>query len=173
MTADEAYAALNHLHSVLYVPPRDKAGRDNIRAFHKSFINYVCDFSRSGLFSDARDEMIQLRRRCTFRILNEVPDGMELGGFGGVLQLGKLASRSATRDKISLTWPVEDAKGRTNNSMRLHMYDMTVSLIIARFGRDPTFQSELCIRFLTIAFDGYSRQFPYDELHDLVFVSPP
>jgi hypothetical protein len=173
MTADEAYAALNHLRSVLCVPPRDKAGGDRIRIFHKSFIDYICDFSRSGLFPDIHDEVIRLWNQCTSRILNEVPDGIELGIYEGGLDHGQMASRSANRDKISLTWPVEDGSRWTDSLTRLNMYNMMVKWVLIRASHgDQTFQSELCIRFLTIAFDGYYHRFPYNELHDVVFVSP-
>jgi hypothetical protein len=49
MTADEAYAAVNHLRSILYVPRRYQPHEGALEAFHKSFIDYISDFSRSGI----------------------------------------------------------------------------------------------------------------------------
>jgi hypothetical protein len=48
MTLDEAYAALHHLYSVLRVPSRGGAHKENLKPFHKSFIDYISDSKRSG-----------------------------------------------------------------------------------------------------------------------------
>jgi hypothetical protein len=174
MTADEAYAAVNHLRSVLYVPRRHQPHKGKLEAFHKSFIDYISDFSRSGFSPDIRDEARRLTAQCTFRILNEVPDGIELGTLEHGFDYGRLASGPVTRNKIPLSWPVGEASGWNNNTTWLSMYHLTVVEVVNGIIReDPIFRSELCIRFLTTMFDSYSSDFPYDRLLNTVFVSPP
>ncbi|EKM75168.1 hypothetical protein AGABI1DRAFT_132520 [Agaricus bisporus var. burnettii JB137-S8] len=49
MTPDEAYAAINHLRSVLRVPRRDKAHQESLELFHKSSMDYNSDSIQSSL----------------------------------------------------------------------------------------------------------------------------
>jgi hypothetical protein len=56
MTINEAYAAVNHLHSIFCVPRRDNTHNDGLRVFHQSFIDYISDFSRPGLSHNIHDE---------------------------------------------------------------------------------------------------------------------
>jgi hypothetical protein len=174
ITADEAYAAVNHLRSILNVPRRDKAHEGNLIAFHKSFIDYMCDFSRSGFSPDILDEARQLSAQCIFRILDEVPDGIELciaeAGFLG----GDLASGPVTRDRITLTWSVEDVNAWDDSQTRLNMYKLAAEEVLNGMKReDPIFQTEFCIRFLTTVFGNYGIGFPYYQLLNAVFVCPP
>ncbi|KAF5346544.1 hypothetical protein D9756_010035 [Leucocoprinus leucothites] len=44
------YRALRHLHSVVFVPPAEYAHSSSIQVYHKSFIDYLKDPTRSGKF---------------------------------------------------------------------------------------------------------------------------
>jgi hypothetical protein len=52
LSCDDAYAALCYLLSVLDVPERSNAHKKELRYFHKSFIDYISDFSRSRFSPD-------------------------------------------------------------------------------------------------------------------------
>lgn len=75
MTKDAAYGATHHLRSVLNIPELDKAGVDALSSFHKSFIDYLADFDRSGFCSNINSEIGQLNSSCVCRILEEAPNG--------------------------------------------------------------------------------------------------
>jgi hypothetical protein len=172
MTADEAYAALNHLHSVLRVPRRDKAHEKRLKAFHKSFIDYISDFTRSRFSPDIKHEAQQIKTKCAFRILKEAPDGINFGDMGRGTFYGNLARGPGTGDEISLTWLVDGEGGSNDNGTRLNVYTLAIAEVAAGMKRgDPTFQSNPCIRLLTTRFQYYNNGFPYDELRDSVFVS--
>jgi hypothetical protein len=176
ITADEAYAALNCLRSVLYVPRREKAHKYYLKALHKSFIDFISDFSRSRFSPNILDEARHLKTQCIFRILNEVPRGIGLshGEFPGLLSSGKLASGPDTRDKISLSWLVEKVGGWDDKQTRLHAFILATEEVLRGMEReDPVFQSEFCIRFLTAVYSDYFPAFPYYQLLNAVFVSPP
>jgi hypothetical protein len=79
MTCDEAYAALRPLSSVLDIPGRDKAHKKALQYFHKSFLDYISDFTRSEFSRDIMSEACQLDVQCTFRILEQALDGIDVG----------------------------------------------------------------------------------------------
>ncbi|EKM74621.1 hypothetical protein AGABI1DRAFT_109932 [Agaricus bisporus var. burnettii JB137-S8] len=140
MTPDEAYAATNHLRSVLRVPRRNEAHKGNLELFHKSFIDYISDFRRSGLSHDIKHEARELMTQCVLRIINEAPDGID---FGDV-----------------------DASA---NVMRLRLYRVAIDEVVAGMNRkDPTFQSESCIQILSTRFESYDSEFQYEKFMDLV-----
>ncbi|XP_006464186.1 hypothetical protein AGABI2DRAFT_120963 [Agaricus bisporus var. bisporus H97] len=62
MTCDDAYAAIRHLRSLLYAPGHDEAHKAGIRSFHKSFLDYISDFARSGFSSDAAKERVERKK---------------------------------------------------------------------------------------------------------------
>ncbi|KAF7763450.1 hypothetical protein Agabi119p4_7987 [Agaricus bisporus var. burnettii] len=164
MTPDEAYAAVNQLQSLLRTPKRDQAHLERLEPFHKSFIDYVSDSSRSNFFTDMNTKAQQLKTECAFRVLNEAPDGIDFGDvdyeFFGILRRGP-----GTGDKISLTWPVDGFDERT----RLVLYKLTMGEIASGlFNGDPTFKSELLIRQLITQFEKYSsiRELLTQEVFD-------
>jgi hypothetical protein len=172
MTADEAYAAVHHLRPVLYVPRCDQAHKEKIRSFHKSFMDYLSDFTRSGFSPDFLDEAYQLNAECTFRILMEVPHGIQSDIRNMSFTCGTLANGPVTCDKISLTWLVEESGHWEGNKTRRSMYGLAIGRALNGIKqRDPKFQSAFCIRFLTTVWSSYDSTFPYDELLNLVFVS--
>lgn len=75
MTKDTAYGATHHLRSVLDVPEPDDAMSYGIKCYHKSFIDYLKDFQRSGFCSDLSDATQKLHVSCIHRILKEAPNG--------------------------------------------------------------------------------------------------
>jgi hypothetical protein len=89
MTPDEAYAALNHLRSVLRVPSRGGAHKENLKPFHKSFIDYISDSKRSGFSPDIQREAQQINlTECAFSVLNEAPDGVDFGDLRYIIIYG-------------------------------------------------------------------------------------
>ncbi|EKM82027.1 hypothetical protein AGABI1DRAFT_126377 [Agaricus bisporus var. burnettii JB137-S8] len=181
MTSDDAYAATRHLLSVLDVPERDKAHKSMIRCFHKSFIDYISDSTRSGFSSNIEHEAYELEFHCTFRIFKEAPSGINLNARSmdytihdsNVSEIGELARGPGTGDNISLTWSVDEEIDWTDNGTRLIMYKLAISNVVegVREG-DPAFCTEFCIRLLTTRWRRYNRnQFPFRELQKLVFES--
>jgi hypothetical protein len=174
MTPDEAYAAINHLRSVLLVPRRDEAHKEGLGPFHKSFIDYNSDFRRSGFSSDIQHEAQQIQTQCAFRILNEAPNGCYFGYWIDEFCYGCLAHTQGSGDQISLTWPTDKGIRRNDKDVRCAMYMLAIEEVAAGVKRgDPVFQTELCIRLLTTQFRRYYGGFPHCELRDLAFVSPP
>jgi hypothetical protein len=172
MTPDEAYAAINHLRSVLLVPGRDKAHHGRLQPFHKSFTDYISDFSRSGFSSDIQHEAQQIQTQCAFRILKEAPNGPHFSHGLNDSYYGVLAHTPCSDDQISLTWPTDNGISLDDNDVRCAMYMLAIGEVAAGVKRgDPVFQTEQCIRLLTTRFWSYFNTFPRYELCDLVFVS--
>ncbi|EKM74623.1 hypothetical protein AGABI1DRAFT_95514 [Agaricus bisporus var. burnettii JB137-S8] len=161
MTPDDAYAALNHLRSVLRVPRRDEANKENLELFQKSFMDYISDFRRSGFSHDIEHEAQQLMAQCAFRILNEAPDGIDFGDVDYGFFYGTLRRGPGTGAKISVTWPVDDH----------HVFDnIAIDEVAAGMDRgNPTFQNEVCIRILSTWFEKYHDDFPFVSLRKLAF----
>ncbi|XP_006463207.1 hypothetical protein AGABI2DRAFT_186861 [Agaricus bisporus var. bisporus H97] len=152
MTPDEAYAAVNQLQSLLRTPKRDQAHLEKLEPFHKSFIDYVSDSSRSNFFTDMRREAQQLETECALRVLTEAPDGIDFGDVDYKFFFGTLRRGPGTGDNISLTWLVD---GR-DKVTQLHLYKLTIGEIALGLHKgDPTFKSELPIRPLITQFEQY------------------
>jgi hypothetical protein len=174
ITPDEAYAAINHLRSVLLVPRRDKAHHARLEPFHKSFIDYISDFSRSGFSSDIQHEAQQIQMPCAFRILKEAPNGCHFSDENDDIYCGILAHTLGSGDQISLTWPTDKGISPNNKDVRCALYKLAIGAAVAGVKReDPVFQTGLCIRLLTTRFRYYYKDFPHYQLRDLAFVSPP
>jgi hypothetical protein len=150
MTPDEAYAAVNHLRSVLYITRFDKAHEDPPRPFHKSFIDYISEYSRSRFSYDIQDEARQLKTQCAFRILTEAPDGINSGDVNYRFRYGYLLRGLDTGGKISLAWRAEGPDCWNDNETRLGVYKLAIGEVVVGLARgDPIFRSESCIRILT------------------------
>jgi hypothetical protein len=174
MSPDEAYAAINHLRSVLLVPRRDLAHCARLKPFHKSFIDYISDFSRSGFSSAIQHEAQQIWTQCVFRILKEAPDGCHFSDENDGFYYGFLAHTFGSGDRISLTWPTDKEISLNDHDVRCAMYKLAIGAVAAGVEHgDPVFQTEQCICLLTTRFWSYFNTFPYYELRDLVFVSFP
>lgn len=77
---------------------------------------------------------------------------------------------TGTADRISLAWPY----GRNDKETRLIMYKMAIEEAVAGIRRgDTAFQGGFYVRLLTSRFEKYDRDFPFDRLNDLLFVSSP
>lgn len=169
MTPDEAYAALRYLPSVLRIPRRDEAVKRMLEPFHMSFIDYV---TRSGFCSDIAREAKQLKTECVFRVLNEVPDGVDFGDVDYELLYGTLRRGLCPSDEISLTWLADEEVGWDDNDTSLTVYKLAIGEVIAGISRgDTAFQNEFCLCLLATQFEVYDPCFPFYELRDLVFVS--
>jgi hypothetical protein len=172
MAPNDAYAALFPLFAVLRVPEKHKAPDERVKFFHKSFIDYISDFSRSRLFLDIHSEVRQLQILCTSRILREAPNGFDFGSIGYESFFGDLARSHGTGDMISLTWTIDEEAEWDDHETRLSMYKTAIGWVIDGIrSRELAFQSQFFIRVLTTRFKRYDY-FPYDELSDSVFVSP-
>ncbi|EKM75182.1 hypothetical protein AGABI1DRAFT_132533 [Agaricus bisporus var. burnettii JB137-S8] len=171
MTPDEAYANVNHLRCVLQIPTRDAAHRECLQPFHKSFIDYISDSTRSSFSPNVRYEARQLMAQCAFRVLNEAPDGIDFGDVNYEVRYGTMRGGLGTGDKISLTWQAGAENGWDDNETRLSMYKLAIKEVIDGMQRrDSAFQSKLCVRPLITLFEEYSHYvFPFDQLRELVF----
>jgi hypothetical protein len=175
MTCDEAYAAVRHLSSVLHVPSHGKAHMEELLYIHKSFIDYMSDFVRSGFSSDIKHEAHELCVQCTFRILRQAPDGIDAGDLDydvrGTFANGTLMRGPGTGDNISLAWPVGEGSDWDDNRTRLFIYKMAFESVADGFAlRKQAFCTVSCIRLLATRLQSFG-QIPIESLHKIVFVS--
>jgi hypothetical protein len=170
MTADEAYAALNRLRSILDFPPRHEAHKKPLKVFHKSLIDYLF---RSGFFTDIKREAQEIKTRCAFRVLKEAPSGVDFSDVGYWCYYGDLARNGGTGDQISIIWQTDEGDRQNDDKTQWSMYGLAIGEVAAGMNRgDIAFQTEACIRLLTTRFlDFDDTTFPYRELCDVVFVS--
>jgi hypothetical protein len=171
MTADEAYAALNRLRSVLNFPQRHGAHEETLKPFHKSFVDHM---SRCGFSTNIKLEARQIMTQCAFRVLKEAPHGIDLDVDDSHYSFnhGKLDRYIGAGDKISITWSAREGISWDDASTRLSMYQLAVGEISAGIKRgDSVFQSESHAKLFTTQFRTRFGEFPLYELRDLVFVS--
>jgi hypothetical protein len=165
MTYDEAYAALRPLSSVLAIPGRDEAHKKALQYFHKSFLDYISDFARSEFSRDVISEARQLFVQCTFRILEQAPDGIDVGDnlnyeVQGDDVIGVLARGPGTSGNISLTWQleVEEDSYWNDDITRLHVYKRAIGIVADGIRhREQAFCTVFCIRALATRFDMLSE----------------
>jgi hypothetical protein len=177
MTGDEAYAALRPLSSVLDIPGRDEARKKSLQYFHKSFLDYISDFSRSGFSRDIEREARQLDVPCTFRILEQAPDGIDVGDdlnyeVQGEPSVGVLARGPGTGRNISLTWQLEadEESCWDDDRTRLLVYKRAIGIVAEEIRhREQAFCTVPCIRAFT-RFDILSEN--SQKSLEVAFVSP-
>jgi hypothetical protein len=166
ITSDEAYAALRHLSSVLYFPSHGKAHVEELRCFHKSFLDYISDFARSGFFPSGGDDRMrdarQLHDQCALRVLEQAPNGIDVGdldyGINVIFAGGSLARCPGTGDNILLTWPVDEQSSWDNNKTKLHIYKLAFKrLMEGVMYRQQPFNSVFFIRLLATRFESFTR----------------
>ncbi|KAF7761611.1 hypothetical protein Agabi119p4_9603 [Agaricus bisporus var. burnettii] len=172
MTCDDAYAAIRHLLSVLDAPPRDQAHLAELRSFHKSFIDYISDFTRSGVFSDIERKVHELKVQCTFRVLEQAPDGVDCGDIDYDLRrvAAGILRGCGAGNNISLTWPIDEKIDWNDSRTRLEMYKMAVSNVLAGISLGwSAFCTDFCIRLVITRLHSYDMiEFPFRELQNLV-----
>lgn len=174
MTCDQAYAALRHLGSLLDIPGRDAAHKKELRFFHKSFIDYIFDFVRSGFSPDITREAHELYVQCTFRIIEQAPDGINAGDVNyfvrGVYSVGTLARGPGTGGTIALTWPVDEGSDWDDNKTRLYMYKLAMASVVDVIRRgQQTFCTVFCIRLLATRFQSFVV-LGIRKFHEILFV---
>ncbi|XP_006464132.1 hypothetical protein AGABI2DRAFT_120910 [Agaricus bisporus var. bisporus H97] len=175
MTYDDGYAAIRHLLSVLDAPPRDQAHLAELRSFHKSFIDYISDFTRSGVFSDIERKVHELKVQCTFRVLEQAPDGVDCGEIDYDLRrvAAGILRGCGAGNNISLTWPIDEKIDWNDSRTRLEMYKMAVSNVLAGISLGwSAFCTDFCIRLVITRLHSYDMiKFPFRELQNLVLAS--
>jgi hypothetical protein len=173
MTENDAYGATHHIRSIAIVPEPAEAAKKPLGFFHKSFLDYLQDFERSGFSRNILFEAEQLRDQLAHRILEQAPDGVYLDGASKWdLNLGQgiLKNCSGTQDKIAVSWP---AVGEDNDcEMRFDIFRMAVSLLTRGLGdNSESLRSLLCMHVLTTCFTKLREYFPLDAVRDFPFVS--
>ncbi|EKM76838.1 hypothetical protein AGABI1DRAFT_115515, partial [Agaricus bisporus var. burnettii JB137-S8] len=177
MTCDDAYAAIRHLNSLLDAPLRDEAHKKMLRPFHKSFIDYISDYTRSRFCLDVNDEAYLLEVQYAFRILEQASHGIDFDDVNYIIELerstpfGALAFGPGTGDNISLAWPVDEEMDWYDDRTRVKLYKLAVSNVVEGIKQGKSaFCTELCIRLITSRFHQYFfNDFPIWELQELVF----
>jgi hypothetical protein len=161
MTYDEAYAALRPLKSVLYAPGRDKAHKRELRYFHKSFIDYISDFARSGfcMISNAKltNSMFEVRSGSFSRL----PMPFDVGAFEYMVNCGKFVGRLARGPgiggNISLTWHVDEESGWDDTRTSSFIYNMAIANVVSGIKhREQAFCTVFWIRALATRFEVLS-----------------
>jgi hypothetical protein len=175
MTCNEAYAALRPLSSVLDIPERDKAHKKALRYFHKSFIDYISDFSRSEFSRDIISEARQLYVQCTLRILGQAPDGIDVGDLNYDVWdenfIGTLARGPGTCSNISLAWQVDEQSFWNDNRTKLFVYKMAIGNVGDGIRhREQALTTVSSIRAIATRFNILSNT--SRKSLELVFVSP-
>jgi hypothetical protein len=175
MTSSEAYSALRPLSAVLAIPGRDTAHGEDLRCFHKSFLDYICDFSRSGFSHDIQREARELYVQCTLRVLGQAPNGIDVDGLyydvSNEHTIGTLARVSGKSGTISLTWPADGRSAWDDSRPRLFIYQMAVASVVKGIEqRDQAFYTVSHIHLLAMCFRSLTVP-GIRNLHEVVFVS--
>jgi hypothetical protein len=174
ITQDAAYGATHHIRAIAIIPEPHEALDDDLQFVHKSYLDYLRDFNRSGFSPDIKSEIMELRIKCMLRILEEAPDGCEMDGVTkDNLRLSSeldLKKAPGTGDNISVSWP---AFGEYDNRhLRCDMYGAAICTIgLGLAEREEAFQSLFCLRVLTTRFDKLPDAFCFDAFADCAFVS--
>lgn len=71
MTCQNAYAALDQLHSLLKIPSPTEAASQPIQVYHKSFQDYL-----SRKLPDSLQKAKALEIECAFWLMKDIPEGM-------------------------------------------------------------------------------------------------
>ncbi|KAF7762316.1 hypothetical protein Agabi119p4_8909 [Agaricus bisporus var. burnettii] len=191
LTYDDAYAAIRHLRSVLDVPCQGEAHNYILRFFHKSFMDYICDYTRSDFFLDIKQDAHQLKVQCTLRVLEEAPDGIDFGdtvdysfwyepqglnrSVNFAFEVDETEYGTLLRDPgvgchLSLTWPVDGGVDRSDDEIRLYLYKAAISNVVDGIVEGISdFCTEFFVGLLTTRFVDYPLMFPYDSLQRFVF----
>jgi hypothetical protein len=133
--------------------------------------NYISDFSRSEFSRDIISEARQLYVQCTFRILEQAPDGIDVAlDYEVEDSIGRLARGPGTGGNISLAWKLDEESYWDDGRTRLLIYKMAIGNAVDGIrDREQAFNTVFCIRVLATRFDilyGTSR-----KLLEVVFVS--
>jgi hypothetical protein len=170
MTCDDFYDAVYHLHSVLDVPGRDNAHQEAPQIFHKSFIDYLFDYRRSGLFADIKADALNLKIECSSRVVRQVPDGINFRGiFFGISGVGELVRGPSVLTDIVLTSATHETP-LDGEERRMKLYEASMNCVVKGFkSENPVFHTPFYIRLLITCFKRYI-EFPYEKLSDIVFV---
>lgn len=151
-----------------------------LRPFHKSFMDYISDRARSELFTDIELEAYNLTVQCSFRILEQAPDGIDfrnniyssIRGSGSV-PAGPLAHGPGTGSNISLTWPVGEDVFWDDHETRSEMFELAISNVVEGLREgESIFSTHFCIGLATSRWYSYEFEyFPLLKLQSLVFAS--
>src|SRR5262249_10850495 len=142
---------------------------------HKSFVDFISDFARSGFSPDIKHEARQLYVQCTLRILEQAPDGIDVGDLDydvrGEFSIGILSRGPGTGGNISLTWRVDEESDWDDNRTRLYMYKLALAIVADGIAhRQQVFYTVFCVRLLATRFRSF-LECGVRNLHDVVFVS--
>jgi hypothetical protein len=148
MTRDDAYGALHLLRSVLRVPLPPEGHREPLESFHKSFLDYLSDYSRSKFSSNIEQEFLALQVQFTLRIMKEVPDGVDRHGED-YYEILDIARGSGKCDDISLAWPAHEDCDVDNDRISFTIYVEALEVICARFQTEAAFRSLFYLQVLT------------------------
>lgn len=174
MSESAAYAAVRPIRAMVSDPTPEGAADTPLRPFHKSWVDHLRDFRRSGFSPDIMSEAKQLMGQCALRIIQEAPDGVQNGGVSEnkflSLGHGTLKNGPGAGDNISVSWPAVEEDN--NRKIEIDMYHVAVLVVMNRLERgEEAFQSLLCLRVMTTCFDELPSYFPFDAFQDLIFVS--
>ncbi|XP_006464110.1 hypothetical protein AGABI2DRAFT_120893 [Agaricus bisporus var. bisporus H97] len=173
MTYEDVYAAIRHLSAVLDAPSRDEAHKKCLQSFHKSFVDYISDFTRSGFSPGIDREAYLLEVQNAFRILEQAPGDIDSGHVDDFnessVTFGRVAHGRSISGNISLAWPIDDEIDWNDAKTRLEMYKWAISLVVEGIQKgESAFCTESCIRLVTSRFEHYDHfTFPYQELERL------
>ncbi|KAF9446452.1 hypothetical protein P691DRAFT_761640 [Macrolepiota fuliginosa MF-IS2] len=122
ITADVAYSAFHHLHSVFKIPLARNAYNRQIGFQHKSFRDFLRDPMRSGVFANLQvdDEVERIRCQNTLRILRDIPEKGPMIGWDACAH-------------VVLSWPL----GELERSEKRILYDISSVYVFGRASITP------------------------------------
>lgn len=174
LTDDTAYGAVCHLHIVMKVPAPDKADKEPLELFHKSFSDFLFDFKRSTFCRKVKAEVEQLHARSSARIIKEVPDNFDSMARDEDIacnQVGHLRSGRGFLDNISLSWPSDECSRLTDDRLRCQLYIVSMEDICVGFSHTKCYATMFNFDALTTHFAAPGPLYPFYQLRSTTFVS--
>jgi hypothetical protein len=126
----DAYSTLRKAHSVLDIPTPDEATRKDLRVYHKSFVDYLMDSSRSGVLYYGKKQAYGRQIQCIVNIFKQTCDPSQSQACPiprpSTHSLFSVASIIDV-DRLELSWP---SPAETDHSLRSRIFrDAFVDLI--------------------------------------------
>ncbi|KAF7773154.1 hypothetical protein Agabi119p4_5321 [Agaricus bisporus var. burnettii] len=168
-----AYGAVSYIHAVMKAPAPENADDEDLEYFHKSFLEFLYDFKRSGFSHDVEDDAHQLRAQDMYRIVEQVPNDLDSMDRGYAVRCGicgELKSGPRFCDNISLSWPGDERYQISDDHLRLKLYRGAMTgMCIGFFRRIKFYLNMSSFHFLTTRFSVLDSLFPLSHLRGFAF----
>jgi hypothetical protein len=172
ISRNAAYGATHHIRSIAIVPGPSEAAEASLQFFHKSFLDYLRDFERSGFSQDFDSEAEQLMYLSALRIIEQAPDGVYVGdaySYDLHVDHGLPRNGPGTGENIAISWSAQTYDDRR---LRFNMFRQAVQALVKGTGdKVEVFRNLSSIRILSTCFTYLPNGFSYGSVQDFSFVS--